>query len=195
MSDLDWAALQKEAATGGLLPDGEYNLAVVDATATKASTGKPMIKCKFRVIDGAYEGRPTWSQFTLSTENPVALRIFFQHMAAFGLESPFFAALPSGEEGLRIVADNLRNRAVHVRVGTRPFQGQDRNDITPLGPPPAGTPLPPGLVTGPPAVSPVGMTPNGGPPVPSGPSTPAGPPVPATTAPPVPGTPPPAQPF
>lgn len=202
--ELDWSALQTEAARGGLLPDGdEYHLIVVDAVATKASTGKPMIKAKFRVLDGPHEGRPAWAQFTLSPENPIALRIWFQHMAAFGLESSFFSQLPSGDEGLRVIADNMRNRGVTAKIGTRPYQGVDRNDITPVGPLPFGVPLPPGVVTGPPSVSPQGMAPSGGPPVPSVPSapptatpsapTPQFPSVP--TAPVAPTTPPPAQPF
>lgn len=196
--DLDWASLQQEAAKGGLLPDGDdYHLVVVDAVATKASTGKPMIKTKFRVLDGPYEGRPAWAQFTLSTENAIALRIFFQHMAAFGLDSSFFGQLPGGEEGLRVIADNMRNRGITAKIGTRPYQGADRNDITPMGPLPAGLPVPPGVVTGPPSVSPLGGTPQAGPPtpgqppVPTAPSAPSAPPVPATH----PATPPPSQPF
>ena len=46
MSELDWAQLQKEAATGGALPEADYPMICVEAEATQSSNGKPMIKTK-----------------------------------------------------------------------------------------------------------------------------------------------------
>lgn len=149
MTEIDWSALQKEASTAGVLPAASYNLIVVDATATQASTGKPMIKVKFRVMDGPHKDKPVWNQFTLSAENAIALRIFFQHMAAFGLDANFFASNPS----MDTVAKNLINRAVTAELGVRQWQGADRNEVKTVSALAAGGPLPPGVVTGPPVAS------------------------------------------
>lgn len=197
--ELDWSALQQEAKSAGVLPDGDYNLVVVDATATTASTGKPMIKMKLRVLDGPQRDKPLWTQQVLSPDSPLALRIFFQTMAAFGLDSNFFAQLRSGAESMEVVARNLRNRAVTATVGTRPWQGQDRNEISGFRALESSGPVPPGVVTGAPTVGAVPGSPVGGPPVPAaanpGPAGPSAPPVSTVTpAPAAPSTPP-TQPF
>ena len=191
--ELDWSALQKEAATGGLLPDGDYNLVVTEATSVTASTGKPMIKMKLRVMSGPQQDKPVYTQQVLSPDNPMALRIFFQTMAAFGLDANFFASLPSGTGGMEIVASNLRNRAATATLTARTWQGQDRNEVSAWRPLQTDGPVPPGVVTGPAApVATAGTpaTPPAGPPVPTG-----QPPAPTTPATAPSSVPPPPQPF
>jgi hypothetical protein len=174
MTELDWNALQNEAKSAGLLPDGSYTVSIVDADATKpSSTGKPMIKVKMRVTEGPQKDKPVWNQFVISPESPIALRIFFQHMAAFGLGTDYFATNPKTED----VAKALINRTAVIELGTRQWQGQDRNEVKAVSPSVTGGPIAPGTVTGPP---------NGGP---SAPRSAA--PVAAAGAPPVPPT----QPF
>jgi hypothetical protein len=184
MSEIDWATLQKEANSAGLLPDGDYSVICIEASATTSSTGKPMIKTKFRVTDGPQKDKPIWSQFVVSPESAMALRIYFQHMAAFGLDSSFFASNPTMED----VARNLVNRGALMTLGTRPWQGQDRNDVKGLKPLPSGAPLAPGVVTGPPTFSSPGGAPN-----PMG-GIPSVSPVATTSAPATPSAPP-TQPF
>lgn len=141
--ELDWLALQKEA-DDVLLPDGEYNVIVTDATAVTSSTGKPMIKVKFAVADGPKKDRPLWSQLTLSPENPIALRMWFTQLAAFGLGQDFFATNPSMEG----VAAALKSRGVVVTVGRREFAGSDRNNIEKIVAYVPNGPVPPGMVLG-----------------------------------------------
>ncbi len=153
--ELDWSALSKEAASAGVLPEGEYNTIVVDSTAATSSTGKPMIKVKFRVTDGPHKDKPIWNQFVVSPESPIALRIFFQHMAALGLDANFFGQQPS----MDAVAKSLLNRAATLELGVRQWQGADRNEVKSVKPPLAGGPVAPGVVTGPATITPVAVSP------------------------------------
>jgi uncharacterized protein DUF669 len=185
VSELDWAALVKDSQDL-VLPDGDYNVLVADADATRSANGKPMYKTKLRVIDGPKKDRLLLTQFTVSAENPFALRIFFQQMAAFGLTTDYFITNPPIEQ----VAANLLNRLATVTVSTREFQGSDRNQVDQVRPYQGGGPMPPGVVTGPPVAGATAGSPVGGPPVPTAPSAPptavptaappSGPPVPVT---------------
>lgn len=187
MPDIDWKALQKEA-TDAVLPDGEYNVMVVEAEMTRTANDKPMIKTKFRVIDGPKKDRPVWTNFTISAESPIALRIFFQQMAALGLSADYFAAGPAPDQ----VARDLVNRMATVTLGAREFQGAMRNQVESLKAYSGTGPPPPGATVGPPALSVPGAAPTAGPPLPSTPPT-----VAAAAAPPAPSAPsaPPTQPF
>jgi hypothetical protein len=155
MSEIDWSALQAEAKTAGLVPDGEYNVIVTEALATKSSNGKPMIKAKLRITDGPHAKKPLYTNFTISPESAMALRMYFLQMAAFGLDSQFFGQNPS----LEAVASNLMNRSVTVTVTTTVYQGQDRNQVNGVKPLQGSSPMAPGVVTGPPSVGSTGATP------------------------------------
>jgi hypothetical protein len=184
VSEIDWKALQKEA-TDAVLPDGDYNVMVTEAECTKTSNGKPMYKVKMRVIDGPKKDRPIWSNFTLSAESPVALRIFFQQMAQLGLTADYFAANPHPDQ----VARDLVNRMATVTLGATEWQGAMRNQVTAVKAYSGTGPPPPGATVGPPVVSAPGGAPAAGPPIPSTPPT-----VAAAATPGIPPAPP-AQPF
>lgn len=154
------------------LPIGDYDIRVIESTATTASSGKPMIKVKMEVITGPYAPRKVFNQFVLSLENPNAVSIFFRHMRAFGLDEQFFAAL--GPEGsLDPVAAALLGRQATVKLGHREWQGENRNNCEGFKP-----------FTGPSAVGVPGMPVNPGvpamPPPPTAPQMPQVPPMPAT---------------
>lgn len=178
MTDIDWDVLQKEAKTAAALPDGEYNAFVLDTEATTSSTGKPMIKAKYRITDGPGKDRKVSTQFVISADSPVALRIFFQHMAQHGLDAAFFATKPP----LANVAGQLKGKYVTVVLGTRQWQGSDMNEVKGFKPF-AGT-------LGADPTAPVGAAPS----APSPLSAPPTPPSPVTT-PVAPGTPPPTTAF
>ena len=146
--EIDWGALQSEAKSAGVIPAGEYNVVVTETTATTSSTSKPMVKVKMRVTDGPQKDKPVWTQFVISAESPMALRMFFQHMAAFGLDGNFFAQNPD----MDTVASNLMNRAASVTLDIRQWNGADRNEVKGIKPASAGGPLAPGVVTGPPVI-------------------------------------------
>jgi hypothetical protein len=95
MSSLNWADLVKDAgeATSGNydpLPDGDYDLKVVEAPAGTTSTGKTMFKLKAQITSGPFANRLIWDNITISPENKNALNIFFSKMAALGIPREFF---------------------------------------------------------------------------------------------------------
>lgn len=131
MSTIDWANLQQQAAAASMaLPAGDYNLTVVQCTATQSKGGKPMFKTKFQVEDGPSQGRSVTNNFNLTTDNPVALRIFFRQMNALGLDSNFFAQNPTVEQ----IAAMMVGRRARVTLGVRKWQGEDQNEISAIAP-------------------------------------------------------------
>lgn len=150
MTEIDWSALQKEAETAGLLPDGQYAVIVTKADAVTSSTGKPMIKLKMAVVEGPLKDRPLWTQLTLSPENPVALRMWFMQLKAFGIGDEFFATKPTMDQ----LASTLVNRGVLATVSHREWAGSDRNQVDKIEPYNPSGPLPPGMVIGAPTTGP-----------------------------------------
>lgn len=140
------------------LPDGTYDMVVVESTPTTSSTQKPMIKVKYRVETGPSAGKTVFNNYTFSDDNPTALAIFFRHMAFHGLDANFFTQNPAWET----VASTLLNRRVRVELGTRMWQGEPRNDVKRISPPdaqaagqvPAGVPGPTAPVAAPAAIMP-----------------------------------------
>jgi len=146
MAAINWSDLQKAAGDAAFtpVPNDVYDVFVDTAEATQSSTGKDMIKVQFKIQNGPHEGRNVFNQFVISPDSANALAFFFRHMAALGLDEAFFAANPP----LQTVAATLVGRACRIKVGTREYQGQDRNQVDAVLPPTAGT-----AVTAPPAPS------------------------------------------
>lgn len=161
MSDgIDWASLSKQAAAAfDPVPAGDYNATITECTATTASTGKPMLKAKFRINGGPHDGRIVFNNFTITADNPNAMGFFFRHMKALGLDADFFATSPSMPK----VADAMAGRPATITVGIRQYQGQDQNELKtikpggsgPVGLLGAGTALPGSSPAGIPTGSPV----------------------------------------
>lgn len=126
-----------KASFDPLPPGGPYDVAVESAEPTQASTGKPMIKVKYRVETGPHAGRPIWNNFVWSSDSDVALAIFFRHMSFHGLDSAFFATNPAWEQ----VAERLVGRRVRLELGLRKWQGADRNEVTNVLPPTDAAPV------------------------------------------------------
>lgn len=148
---IDFQALLKEAQTAGqALPNGDYDFVVDEATATTASTGSPMIKVKLRITTGAHANKKVFNNFVLSVDSPVALSIFFRHMAALGVGPEFFAQLGTvaPEQALAPVAAAILGRTARMTLGQREWpanSGNYRNEvnnIVPGGQPGAVTPPP-----------------------------------------------------
>jgi len=137
MSQLNWNELLQasESAGGGNyepLPDGVYDLKVVEASDTVTQTGKTMFKIKAEVQSGAHARRLIWDNLVISTDNSTALNIFFSKMYALGLNKEYFAQQPSSEQ----IASVLPNRMFRAQVGSRVWNGEKRNEIKrymPLG--------------------------------------------------------------
>lgn len=128
MSTLNWGDLIKEAgesATYEPLPDGDYDLSVLEATATQSQSGKTMFKIKAQVEGGPHNKRLIWDNLVISTGNATALGIFFQKMAALGFPKESFANNPTNAQ----IEQALTGRRFRAQVGSRVWQGNKQNEI------------------------------------------------------------------
>jgi hypothetical protein len=130
MSSLNWGDLVKDAgeATGGSyepLPDGDYDLKVIEASAAVSQSGKTMFKITAEVQVGAFAKRRIWDNLVVSPDSPAALGIFFAKMAALGLNRDYFAASPSNST----IEAALLHRTFRAQIGSRVWQGSKKNEI------------------------------------------------------------------
>lgn len=166
MSDfesINWGELMKQSgAASEPLPIGKYSVIVTDCIAGQSSTQKLMYKLKLAVEGGPYNGRTLYNNITLTTDNPNALRMFFQNMKSLGLTDEFFAQNPSPS----VVADVIRGQRCVVTVEHRMYNGNMTENVKAMSAPIAGINVG-GIV---PSIS---MVPSMGPSmVPSGPQIP-----------------------
>ncbi len=129
MTSINWSELMDATEEGGgtfeALPADEYEVEITDSNPKVASTGKNMFVVKLRVESGPYKGRMIFNNFVISPESATARRIFKQNMSALGLDTAYFTKNPSLEQ----VADDLLGRRCKVRVTTRTYGGQERNEV------------------------------------------------------------------
>jgi len=131
MSTLNWGDLVKDAGetAGGNyepLPDGDYDLKVIEATATTSQSGKTMFKITTEVQTGAHAKRRVWDNLVISPENSNALGIFFSKMAALGLPREFFTNNnPTNAQ----IESMLVGRPFRAQIGSRTWNGSKRNEI------------------------------------------------------------------
>jgi len=130
MSTTNWADIVKlagESASGNYepLPDGDYDLKVVEATATTASTGRKMFKIKAEVQNGAYAKRLVWDNLVVVLDNPKALGAFFSKMAALGLPQTYFTPDRTDAQ----IEDALRGAHFRVTLGRKTYNGNVSNEI------------------------------------------------------------------
>ena len=84
MSSLNWGDLVKDAGDVGSyepLPDGDYDLVVLEGVAKQTQSGKTMFSTKSQVEGGPHNKRLVWDNLVITTGNPNALGIFFAKMA------------------------------------------------------------------------------------------------------------------
>ena len=84
MSTLNWGDLIKDAgeisSSYEALPDGDYDLTVIEATAKVTQSGKTMFSIKTQVEGGAYNKRFVWDNLTVSPENKnVLFKLLWKH--------------------------------------------------------------------------------------------------------------------
>lgn len=121
-SIINWADLHKDATT---VLTGDFPVVITAATATQSSNGKPMIKATLKIESGTFSGRTLYNNFNVTADNPSAMRIFFGQMSVLGLGTPFWNTSPTMEQ----VAAALVGRRAIVTVGSRQWQGTDREQI------------------------------------------------------------------
>jgi hypothetical protein len=127
MASASFSDLLKAAEDAGFsnCPPGTYDVRVVAGEAKTTSAGKDMIVVKFEIIGGPHGGRKVPNNFVISPENANALGFFFRHMRAMGLDSAYFAQNPSPQK----LAADLVGRTCRIEVGTRVWNGEEREDV------------------------------------------------------------------
>lgn len=179
------------------LPEGTYDLEVVEArhTKTKTTPSKDMWAVQYKVIGGAFNNRRVFNNIVLTLDNQKALGFFFRNMGAHGLTREFFNTKPTNEA----ISTALRGRRTRGQVIQKPYNGETKNEIKgyravadAATPPPAGavappmgaTPPPPPAAAAPPAAAPAAPpAPAPEAPAPAAPPAPAPAPAPAPPAP------------
>jgi hypothetical protein len=127
----DLAAAAAEAGFGGPIPNGSYRLRVSKAEVTKTKdNSKQKIAVQFKVMEGPHAGTVLFNDFVISPENPKALGYFFRDMKTLGFGDDYFATNPP----LARVAGEMVDREVTGLVGTREWQGQEKNEIQRIRP-------------------------------------------------------------
>jgi hypothetical protein len=114
------------------LPDGIYNVEIVSAQEGSSKTGNPKIDIRWKVTDGAYEGRQIFDSMSFHRD---ALWRTKKTLQALGFDDDF-----NGE----VTSDMLISRQATVTVITEhsnqvdPTTGEpypDRNKVTRVNPP------------------------------------------------------------
>jgi len=129
MSTLNWSELisnAAETANYDPLPDGDYDLTVVEATQKMTQSNKVMFSIKAQVTSGPHAKRLVWDNLVVSPENENALGIFFGKMAALGLtKDNFFNQNPTNAQ----IEQALVDRKFRAQIGSRTYNGQKRNEM------------------------------------------------------------------
>lgn len=144
MGSLNWGELVKEAGDSGKtfepLPDGDYQLRILEAPNSVSGNGKTMFSVKAEVISGSYAKRFVWDNLVVSPESPGAMGFFFRKMEAIGLGTDFFQREPSPEQ----VASALKGRTFIATIGRRTGQYANKNEIKAYRKDPSGVQAPGG---------------------------------------------------
>jgi hypothetical protein len=131
MSTVNFAELYAKAGDAAAstnyepLPEGDYELKVVEATATTTSTGKLMFKLTTEVQGGPYAKRRIWDQWVVSADNETAMNIFFGKGAALGLSKDYWLANPTPAQ----VEQALAHRTFRGKIAIRTYNGKQGNEI------------------------------------------------------------------
>lgn len=135
----NWGELMEQAgAESKPLPVNDYVLKITAVEMKKSSTDKQMFAITFKVQGGEFDGRTLWGNLTVSPGNNRALAIFFQNMAAIGLDGSFFAVNPAPA----VVAQAMVDRVAVGPVKQKEYpagSGIIRNEVGILKPVAGGT--------------------------------------------------------
>jgi Protein of unknown function (DUF669) len=128
METINWAALIQDSADAfAILPKDTYRMQVVTAEATMSSTGKTMFKTKLQVINGPKTGSTVFNNITMTTDNPKALFMFFENMAALGVSREFLQQNPTPSP--QQVAAKMVGAVADITIDHRPYNGVDRENV------------------------------------------------------------------
>jgi len=129
MASLNWSELVNKAGTNNSslepLPDGDYELKVIEAEHRRSQSGKNMYKVTTEVQGGPYAGRRIWDNLVIDPGNETGINMFFMKMGILGLNKQFFESNPTDAQ----VEQALTGRPFRATVGQRTYNGQIYNDI------------------------------------------------------------------
>jgi hypothetical protein len=128
MASTNWKDLQKTAKEATeAIPPGDYLVQVESAEYAEASTGKDMIKLKVRILEGAYKGRPIFTNLVLAPESGFALNLFFARIMGLGVTQSHL----DDEISVQAMPEIMKDRIAMAKVEKdKPYQGQERTQIT-----------------------------------------------------------------
>lgn len=168
MTGTNFGALRKDALT---VLTGEFGVVIKDVTSVRNSKNNPMLKVKAVVESGVYAGRMLNTNMNFSPDSPTAQKILFSQFDTLGLGEQFFDGLTKAglddDNSWGVIARELVGRRATVIVGTREWQGQQREEINawlpPIGQPNRAAVFNPGLAgMGAASVGAAGAVPVGG---------------------------------
>ncbi len=128
MSTKNWSDLIKDAGETGSyepLPDGDYDLVVVEATATTSQSGKTMFKLKAQVEGGAHNKRLVWDNLVVTPDSQAALGMLFKKFHAMGIGRNYFDTNPTNAQ----IEATLNGRRFRAQIGSRMYNGAKKNEI------------------------------------------------------------------
>jgi uncharacterized protein DUF669 len=123
MTQSTFGALMDQAAKSGatfeVLEAGVYIAKIIESEYKTSANGKPQIKTRWEVTHGPKAGfKGLWNYFTLTTDNPNALAIFYRQMTALGITSDFLQSLANvdPETAMKHISGALLGQAAQVKV-------------------------------------------------------------------------------
>lgn len=129
MASLNWSELVNQAGSNNSsmepIPDGDYELKVLEAEHRRSQSGKNMFKITTEVQGGPYASRRIWDNLVIDPGNETGLNMFFMKMGILGLNKQFFDQNPTDAQ----IEQALAGRAFRATVSTRTYNGQEYNDI------------------------------------------------------------------
>jgi len=130
MSTVNWGDLIKDAGNAGApmepLPEGDYELKVLESEDKVSQSGRVMFTIKCQVQGGPHANRLIWDNLVIVPDKPNALGMFFRNMECLGLtKDNFWSKEPDNAQ----VNSALVGRQFRAQVGQRTYNGTKRNEI------------------------------------------------------------------
>lgn len=103
------------------IPEGEYTLKALDAEEKETQSGGTMIKVKFEVVGGEYDGRWIWQNFNTVNRNEKAQNIGRAQLAAWGAA----CGKPDADDTDKLL-DKKFKALVDIQAGTGGYKDSNR---------------------------------------------------------------------
>ena len=131
MSSSDWTEIFETAGTvdDSPVPAGTYLTKVERTEWTKSSTGKKMLKYRFRIISGPQKNKVVFGNLTISPDSPVSLSITLRHLAALGMGRDQLQSMTDTE-----VCESVIGNEVIVDTELKEYKGKPSVDVKDIRP-------------------------------------------------------------